>query len=139
MRSNCRPITAWGWVLGVVFVPGGMFLALATARAISWTKAIAWFLLYAFMTLGIARGMAHLESIDAARTVILLFLNFGWVLFATALFIVYYYGKKAECWTARAQRGWRILTVLFFGLYFLQAFSILLEVVIIPLWVRPQT
>ncbi|WP_395746362.1 hypothetical protein [Prosthecobacter sp.] len=132
MTPAHRPITAPGWALGVVFLPAGFFLALATGRVISWTKAVAWFLLYIGLTLGFARGMAHLEEANAGIVVQQLFLHLGVGVFSTELFLIYHYGRRAGYWTSREQKSWRVLAILFSSLYFLQVVSIMVQIVVIP-------
>ncbi|MDB6006613.1 MAG: hypothetical protein JWR15_3600 [Prosthecobacter sp.] len=135
MTPAQRPITALGWVFCVIFLPFGLFLALATARVISWTKAIAWFLLYLGVTLCFVRGMVHLERINAGDAVQQLFLHLGFGIFSTELFLIYHYGQRVSYWTLRAQKSWRVLAILFFSLYFLQVVSIIVQVVVIPFWI----
>ena len=136
MNASQRPITSLGWVLGVVFLPAGFFLALATARVISWTKAILWFLLYTGLTICFARGMARLEEINAAKVVIQLFLQLGVGVFTTEGFLIYYYGQTAGYWSEQDRKGWRVLAIVALCQFMLQAFSVLAQIVVIPLWIK---
>lgn len=137
MKETHRTFTAFGWFFGIVFMPTGMFIGLATARVISWSKAIAWFALFFGLQICFARGMVHLETQKVPQLIIQLFLTTGMLTFGLSLLLIHHYGASEGYWNERDQKAWRILGRIGSFLALLSIISIMMQLVVIPLWIKP--
>lgn len=137
MKDNHRTFTTLGWLFSLICMPTGMFIGLATGRVISWKKAVAWFVLFFVLQICFARGMAHLESVEAAQVVIQLFLVTGLTTFGLSLFLIHNYGVREDYWSERDKMAWLILGRVGCFLLLLNLISIMTQWVVIPLWIQP--
>ncbi len=137
MKEAHRPFTPLGWLFSVVCLPTGMFIGLATARVISWGKAVAWFVPLMALQVCFARGMAFLEQSEIPKVVIQMFLLSGFVLIGLSCLLVHHYGAREDYWNERDRKAWRVLGWIGCFLALLSLTSLMLQLVVIPLWIRP--
>ena len=100
-----RPIPVWGWIVGILLFPGGMFVALAAARAIRWWAAM----LFAIGSFGIYYMLATIaESEPDFLCGPAAVLAITWFCVAAGQF-QYSIGRRHNLWTREATRIWKVI------------------------------
>jgi len=110
--ESARPlqrIPAWGWVLGAIFFPSGIFIVLAVSRAMRWP----WAILLAIASHGVLLlfplGMKYIQHESAlARNYTLLGL---WLCCACVGQLQYSIGRRHGVWSWQARRIWWIFSI----------------------------
>jgi len=113
--AACRPVPAWGWLLGIVFFPMGVFLVLGFSRALRWWAALLLSIGSYGMLLLFPEGLYLLRE---ERVLVRCYVFIGWILYFLAVGqLQYAIGHRRGLWTARARRIWRCAA--YAGLLFL--------------------
>jgi uncharacterized protein (DUF433 family) len=104
-----RQIPAWGWVVGAIFFPPGIFIVLAASRAMRWP----WAILLAIASYGVLLlfplGMKYIQYESAlARNYTLLGL---WLYLACVGQLQYSIGRRHGVWPWQARRIWWIVGI----------------------------
>jgi hypothetical protein len=104
-----RRIPAWGWVLGAIFFPPGIFIVLAASRVLRWPRAI----LLAIASYGVLLlfplGMKYIQYETAlAHNYTLLGL---WLYLACIGQLQYSIGRMHGVWSWQARRIWWIFGI----------------------------
>lgn len=104
-----RRIPAWGWVLGAIFFPSGIFIVLAASRAMRWS----WAILLSIASYGIvllfALGMKCIQYESAlACNYTLLGL---WLYLGCVGQLQYSIGRRHDVWSWQARRIWWIFGI----------------------------
>jgi hypothetical protein len=112
-----RRIPVWGWILGALFFPPGIFIVLAVARVLTWWRAIVLALLAYGLLLIMVHGMAIHDEAPYPHH---LYMSLGFLLYVIAVGqLQYAIGQKRGLWSNQARRIWKIfgyVAVIFFAM-----------------------
>jgi hypothetical protein len=104
-----RHIPAWGWVVGAIFFPSGIFIVLAASRAMRWPWAILLTIASYGVPLLFALGMKYIQYESAlARNYTLLGL---WLYVACVGQLQYSIGRRHGVWSWQGRRIWWIFGI----------------------------
>lgn len=102
-----RPIPAWGWILSVLTLPFGLFMALGWARLIPWNRAILLAVSSTVAQVYWIGSMGRLEQGGAPMSTRTLFLLFGLLMIGSWGWLVFRIGRKADYWSPKVLQGWK--------------------------------
>ncbi|HET6442516.1 MAG TPA: hypothetical protein VFH53_09080 [Phycisphaerae bacterium] len=102
---SLRRIPVWGWILGALFFPPGIFIVLAVARALAWRRAI----VLALLAYGLWDLMIYGSVISAPGHLSHEYSFLGVILYMIAVGqLQYAIGQKHGLWSERGRRMWKI-------------------------------
>ena len=105
-----RRIPAWGWVLGAIFFPSGIFIVLAVAKALRWWAAV----VLAILSYGVEVLLVYGYSLKPAGppTAISTYLSLGFLLYLACVGqLQYSIGRRHGVWSWQARRIWWIFGI----------------------------
>jgi len=102
-----RTLSPLAWALAVLFFPTGVFIALGSARLLSWPRSIAWALLSYGSVIGFVGLMHTLERSGAREAVRTMALTGGMLMIFAWALMIYRIGRRASYWSPAVLRGWR--------------------------------
>lgn len=119
--SSLRPLPPWAWALTVLVFPAGGFVALGSARALSWTCAVLLAVISTGTTIGFVQLMVYLESHEANNLVRGLANLAGVAMFWGWGFLIYRIGLRKGLWSPVARQCWRVFGWVIGGILMLSA------------------
>jgi hypothetical protein len=103
-----RPLPLLVWMLSIVFLPYGVFIAYGFARLLSWTWSISLSALSAFSIFLFVQVESHLQEIHADPFTRYNANSAAMVMLMTWVYVLYRIGKRVGYWSPATLRGWRI-------------------------------
>jgi hypothetical protein len=103
-------IPAWGWVVGAIFFPPGIFIVLAVAKALRWWAAV----VLAILSYGVEMLLAYGYSLDPAGppTALSTYLTLGFLFYLACVGqLQYSIGRRHGVWSWQARRIWWIFGI----------------------------
>jgi hypothetical protein len=105
-----RQIPAWGWVVGAIFFPPGIFIVLAVAKALRWWAAI----VLAILSYGVEMLLVCGYSLKPAGppTALSTYLTLGFLFYLACVGqLQYSIGRRHGVWSWQARRIWWIFGI----------------------------
>jgi len=105
-----RRIPAWGWVLGAIFFPSGIFIVLAVAKALHWWTAV----VLAILSWGVGMLLAYGHSLKPAGppTALGTYVTLGLFFYLACIGqLQYSIGRRHGVWSEQARRIWWIFGI----------------------------
>ena len=127
-KESRKRIPIWGWMLGVLFFPAGLFLTLGSARALRWRiagplAACAW-LVQVILVRGLALSGTRFTEGSG-------YLVLGlWFYTLSVAQLQYALGSAAGVWSDRARGIWRILGYVGVGMVLLASLGLGLQILV---------